>query len=123
MDLLISQLLNKVSGIVEDAFRDPSVAAQSDRPGPAAREVAERVVRAEVAPVLEHVTNSEPWYRSRVTWGALISFATPLLGLAGVRVEPGDAESITSLVLGLGPVIGAVVTLYGRWVASRPLGR
>lgn len=75
-----------------------------------------------VAPIVAHATNTEPWYQSRVTWGAVASIALPLLGLAGVGSDVIDADTIVTLGLALGTVAGGVLTLYGRWKAKKPLG-
>jgi hypothetical protein len=42
---------------------------------PAVTTKVEEQVRAEMQPVIDHLTNNEPWYQSRVTWGALIAAA------------------------------------------------
>ena len=73
-------------------------------------------------PALEHVTNAEPWYRSRVTVGAILSAAAPVLGLIGFQVSPESRDLLVGVIVALGSVVGPALTLYGRWVAKRPLG-
>ena len=105
-----------VESVVDDAL---SGTRAGDRPdsGAVAREAA-----AAVEPAVRHATNGEPWYQSRVTWGAIVSLATPLLALAGWELAADDREAVVSAIVALGPAIGAGLTLYGRWVASRPIG-
>jgi hypothetical protein len=69
------------------------------------------------------VSNAEPWYLSRVTWGALVTLATPLLAWAGWTLEPDDREAIVTAALLVGPALGGCLTLYGRWAAQAPIGR
>lgn len=80
-------------------------------------------VTDQIAPIVEHLANNEPWYRSRVTIGALVSMILPALGLIGVTSDVIDAEQLTTVLLALGTVLGGVLTLYGRWKAKRPLGK
>lgn len=81
-------------------------------------------VQAEIAsdPVVQHVTNTEPWYQSRVTIGAIVSIVIPLLGLIGISTDVIDADMLTRVLTAAGVVIGGLFTLYGRWVARKPLG-
>lgn len=78
----------------------------------------------EVAPVIVHATNNEPWYQSRVTWGVIIAaigtMAKPLIGEL-----PIDASQTTDIVNALataGQAVGFALTLYGRWKAKKPIG-
>ncbi|WP_062228971.1 hypothetical protein [Aureimonas frigidaquae] len=71
-------------------------------------------------PGVQHLANKEPWYASRVTWGAIISGLAPLLGLGAGWL---DAELGATALASAGAAIGAGLTLYGRWRAQRPIGR
>jgi len=87
---------------------------------------AEDVARAAaeaVAPVLVNKTNSEPWYQSRVTWGALVSIGTGVAALFGFTIAPQDADLILAVGAAGGTVIGGVLTLWGRWAAKKPIGQ
>lgn len=121
-----------VSTIAREVTRtgilDPNGPLTTHTGTPASVEVASADIGKEIAarvaadPVVQHVTNSEPWYRSRVTWGAIISIATPVLGMAGVALAPEDREAIITAALLLGPAVGGLVSLYGRWVSRKPIG-
>lgn len=98
---------------------------------PAAKPIVERVVREavadEVIPRMKHITNQEPWYQSRVTWGSLVSIAAGALGLIGYaewdeRRQLELVEQIMALVPVVGPILGGVFSLIGRWVSTKPLG-
>lgn len=74
-------------------------------------------------PSLQHATNSEPWYASRVTWGAIIAALAPVVGLAlGRVVTAADQATLAEFVSAGGALVGSGLALYGRWVATRPIG-
>lgn len=110
-------LRSAIAAGVTRAATDTSVASQPRDVGV----VTAKVVK-EVAPIVDHLTNNEPWFRSRVTWGAIASIALPLLGAFGVSSDIIDADQFVALGLALGTAAGGVFTLYGRWKAKKPIG-
>ncbi len=78
-------------------------------------------VTREIAPIVEHATNNEPWYQSRVTIGAVLTLISGIYALATDFADgtPPDVETFTASA---GVIAGAILTLYGRWVARKPLG-
>ncbi len=76
----------------------------------------------EVADAVAHATNGEPWYRSRVTWGALVAGGASLAGAFGLTLGQEDREVLAGGLAAAGGLVGAALTLYGRWKARRPLG-
>lgn len=103
------------------AAASPNIAIERSAVGPVAESVAN-----ELAPRLEHLTNAEPWYQSRVTWGALLSAVGATSALLGYPI----AEEMQSRILEVitlwtafgGLVSGPVLTLWGRWAAKKPIG-
>lgn len=95
---------------------------------PLTADMAPRITKAiieEVAadPAVIHVSNGEPWYVSRVTWGAIIAALTPILGLIlGHAISSEDQASLGQIAVAIGTLAGAGLTLYGRWMARAPLG-
>ncbi len=82
--------------------------------------VTERVVK-EVGPALEHLTNAESWWRSRVMIGSIGTIITSAFGLYGLF-----AAGVTDGELYAAPIaasIGAGFAIYGRLIARKPLGR
>ena len=72
------------------------------------------------AEVIINQTNNEPWYQSTVTIGALVTLITAGYAFAWNVAHtglPAPADFATQI----GPIVGAFVTLYGRWFALRPL--
>ena len=82
------------------------------------------VVRQEIAdavsPMIAHLTNSEPFYRSRVSWGACFAI---LGGVATIGTAVANGTFSPEIH---GPalmsILGGVTTLYGRWKARTPIG-
>jgi len=83
----------------------------------------EREVTEAVAPIVQHATNTEPWYQSRVTWGAIIAVAGGIAGIAGYSVDVDDQAQIVNGIVGITTAIGGLIAWYGRWRAKKPLGR
>ncbi len=77
----------------------------------------------EVAPIVDHLTNNEPWYQSRVTWGVIIAGAAtilkPLLGELSISAE--QTTDIVNALATAGQAVGFALTLYGRWRAKKPI--
>lgn len=105
--------------IVKGAFeaaRSPDTATQ----GSDVNVITSKVL-TEVAPIVAHATNNEPFYQSRVTIGAVIGLVGGLytLGLDFADGTPPTVEAFTAQATVIG---GAILTLYGRWIAKKPLG-
>lgn len=93
---------------------------------PTAQEMVSTAVVDKLAadPVVLNETNSEPWYQSRVTIGALVALVTPLASLLLKQQIDADAQrQVVDLIVAAGPVIGAAIALWGRWGrAKAPVG-
>lgn len=113
----VQEITKRVDKAMENAAADPTLGVRARDIPPVTAAVV-----AKVAPVVLHATNNEPWYQSRVTWGAIASIALPLLGAVGVSSDVIDADQFVALGLALGTAAGGVLTLYGRWKAKKPLG-
>lgn len=104
---------------VRDAIKDPGTPLHSELPRMAARDVAE-TVEAKVAPVVAHLTNNEPWYQSRVALGSIGTMVTSAFGLYGLwaaGIHEGDLYAPL-----IAAEFGAAFALYGRFIATKPLG-
>jgi len=76
----------------------------------------------EIGPVVAHVTNTEPWYQSRVTLGAILTAVAGVVGIFGYAFPAEVQGKVIEATIALAPLVGAAITLYGRWVAKKPLG-
>ena len=74
-------------------------------------------------PALRHAVNAEPWYRSRVTWGAIVAAAAPLIGLVvGHEIGVEERSLLVDIAMAGGSIAGAALALHGRWIAKVPIG-
>lgn len=107
-----------VAGVTSGVASPDTKAVAADRP------VITEAVLKQVAPIVAHATNSEPWYQSRVTWGAILAGVAGLLGVVG-KADLLPAELQGQIIDGLiaaAPLISMGVVLYGRYVAKKPIG-
>ncbi|PZO78421.1 MAG: hypothetical protein DI629_12020 [Mesorhizobium amorphae] len=86
-------------------------------------------VTREVAAVVVNQTNQEPWYQSRVTWGAIFAVGGGIAGIAGYSLTPEDQLTLVNQTVEVVKATGAIVAAvggalawYGRWRAKKPLG-
>lgn len=109
-------LRDQITGAVQRTVQ------RSDIPAgiPAVQPIAEAVMK-EVGPEILNATNNEAWFSSRVTLGAIAG----LLGGGYTLVldfTDGSMPTPDSFTAQIAVIAGAALTLYGRWVARRPLG-
>lgn len=83
----------------------------------------------QVAPIVAHATNSEPWYQSRVMWGSIIAIAAPIAAplislIIGetVTIDADEQAAIASALAAVGAGMGGLWAIYGRFAAKKPLG-
>ena len=60
---------------------------------------------------------------SKAIWGGLIAFGAGVAGLIGYTVSAEDQAEIVQLITGAGGVVGAVLAVVGRIMASKKIGR
>jgi len=82
-------------------------------------EAVAKAITKEIAPIVVNATNSEPWFQSRVTWGAIAAILSGL-GTAASLLAAGDWSPELWLAA-LGSVGGGAGTLFGRWAAKKPI--
>jgi hypothetical protein len=113
---IIGQITN---AIVDNLISAPAVPVSRDNSVIVKPEVREAVAK-EVGPVIDHLTNNEPFYKSRISWGALFAI---LGGIAtiGTAIANGDTTPEVYTTAGMS-ILGGITTLYGRWKARKPLG-
>lgn len=108
-----SQIAEAVISTVQKDSVDASISSAS--------EITEAVAK-NVVPMVIHETNSEPWYQSRVTIGAIIIIISRLLAHFGYAIPEELHGAALDLVIAFGPYLGALFALWGRWISKKPLG-
>ena len=103
---------NTVENIIRGAIREVA--------GSTTSAVAPAAAVKEAAAVVINQTNNEPWIQSRVTLGALGGTFGAVAVILNMFAT-GDVD-VVQLSGALATLIGAGVTLWGRWAAKKPLG-
>jgi choline-glycine betaine transporter len=110
------EVTNQVAAVVATAVSKPEVRADIS---------AVPAIVAALTPLIDaivHSTNTEPFYRSRVFWGSLISLLAVVLGAFGI-VFPAELQgTVLTIVMAALPLVGGILALYGRFKAKKPLG-
>lgn len=117
----MNPLLIPIIGNLAEKVLDRLIASPRTTVTPAEAPAVRQEVANAVAPVIEHLTNNEPWYRSRVTWGAIFAITGGLTTI-GTLVANGAPLSLETYGPPAGAAWGGVTALYGRWKAKKPLG-
>lgn len=124
----ILDVINAVRPAVEKLAKDSKTSVETKDVPKVSAEVTTAVekqiavAQKEVNSRVDHLTNSEPWYQSRVTWGAIISILFAVLPVVGVQLDWIDRDTATNIGLALGGAVGGLVTLWGRYVSQKPIG-
>lgn len=122
--------MSDTTQIVKDAVRDavmkavrlPTNDAPSGQAGQIAAQTLQQPAVEKLVAVVEHATNNEPWYQSRVTLGALLAAIAGVLGIFGWAFPAEMQGKVIDLIIALAPLIGGALALYGRWAAKKPIG-
>ena len=68
------------------------------------------------------MTDMKAWWQSKTLWGAIVTIASSILGLAGLELGEVDAETLTGLLTSLGAAIGGIIAIVGRLKAKSRIG-
>lgn len=112
-----AEITNAVVSALNLAADSPSNSLQRKDVGKVAK-----IVIEQVAPSVLHANNQEPWYQSRVTWGAIIAVGASIAGIAGYSVGLEDQAAIVNGAVAITSGIGGLIVWYGRWRARKPIG-
>lgn len=125
-----------IAKVVKDALGSEAKKSTNDMKPSDAEKIAppvaakvEAAVNKEMNAIITNQTNQEPWYQSRVTWGAIIAVGASVAGLVGYEINAESQQellsSVTGLItlgMGIATAVGGIVTWYGRWIAKKPIG-
>lgn len=113
---LADMLLDRIFQRTVETLTKPSVPVDDS----VAPEVAKKVTQA-IKPVVENATNSEPWYKSRIYIGLIISGIGVVGSRFGINIPGTEIDGIVTIVLQVMEVAGLIFATYGRLVgASKP---
>ena len=61
------------------------------------------------------------FFASKTIWGGLIALVASAAAIWGYSITPADQAQIVELITGIGGIIGSVMAIYGRVVATRKI--
>ncbi len=66
--------------------------------------------------------DAKSFFASKTIWGGLIALAASIAAVWGYSISPNDQSQIVELITGIGGMIGSMLAIYGRVVATRKIG-
>lgn len=78
-------------------------------------------VMEEVGPVVEHLTNQEPWWQSRVAIAALLIVFSRLVAMFGYKLPEELHGPITDIIIYVLPGVAVALLGWARYFARKPL--
>jgi len=106
---------------IASAAMSPRVAIDNADVAAAAEVIAPAVMHQVVTPVIDKLTNNEPWYQSYALVGAGVALVSGLYGL-GYDFFDGTIPTPAELTPHLTTIFGSGMVIFGRLRAVRPLG-
>ena len=61
------------------------------------------------------------FFASKTIWGGLIALVASAAAIWGYAITPADQAQIVELITGIGGIIGSVLAIYGRIVATKKI--
>jgi len=61
------------------------------------------------------------FFASKTIWGGIIALIASTAAIWGYSITPADQAQIVELVTGIGGIIGSVLAIYGRIVATKKI--
>jgi uncharacterized membrane protein len=61
---------------------------------------------------------TKPWYKSRTIWAAIVTLISTVSAAVGIVITPDEELMIVEGILTIIAAIGAVATIWGRFVAD-----
>jgi len=68
------------------------------------------------------MTDFKSLFTSKTFWGAMISLASVIAGMFGYTIGAEDQVALADVVVSAGGIVGVVLTVWGRIVASKLIG-
>lgn len=113
---LAQELEKIVEKKVAEAIEPPTVAGNTTTIAPVTNAVME-----EVGPVVDHLTNQEPWWQSRVAIAALLIVFSRLVAQFGWAIPQELHGPITDIIIYVLPGVAVFLLGWARYFARKPL--
>lgn len=80
-----------------------------------------KAVMEEIAPVVDHLTNQEPWWQSRVAIAALLIVFSRVVAMFGYQLPEELHGPITDIIIYVLPGVAVALLAWARYFARKPL--
>lgn len=80
-----------------------------------------QAVMQEIGPVVDHLTNQEPWWQSRTAIAALIIVISRITAKFGYYIPEELHGPLTDIVIEVFPAVAVGLIVWARYVAKKPL--
>lgn len=113
---LVKKLEEKVEQKVAEAVAPSTVPGNRETVAPVTQAVME-----EVGPTIDHLTNQEPWWQSRVAIAALLIVFSRLVAMFGYKLPEELHGPITDIIIYVLPGVAVALLGWARYFARKPL--
>lgn len=101
---------------VAEAVSPPNVPGNNQTVAPVTQAVME-----EVGPVVDHLTNQEPWWQSRVAIAAILIIVSRLTAQFGWAIPEELHGPLTDIIIYVLPAVAVGLLGWARYIAKKPL--
>lgn len=110
-----------IDKVLKRAAKSPNISLEQ-RDVAVIREAVKDEAEWELNARVEHVSNAEPFYQSRVSMGSILAVVSAGIAIAQMLTDnvPNTWEEYSPPI---GVVAGGLYALYGRWIAKKPFGK
>jgi uncharacterized membrane protein len=63
----------------------------------------------------------KPWYASKGVWGSLVAIVATISPIVASMGKEGVTDDVTRIAAGVVAVIAAMISLWGRYKAVKPI--
>ena len=71
------------------------------------------------------MNETKAWWQSKTIWGAIVTVASLALTFFKVQIDPQTQQvlvnEVTAVVSAVGALVGTVLTIYGRFKATKKI--
>jgi len=90
---------------------------------PKVSETVNQVVEQQVKPIVDVLTNQEPWYKSPQAITAILSLIGTLLGLFGVVFDAEAQKQALTLIMTATALVSGVLVFWNRYIRPSKLAQ
>lgn len=120
----------KIGGIVHEALTreadkssNKMTPADAAKVAPAVEKEVKAAVNEQIKPVVDVLTNQEPFYMSVQFWTLIVSAFAGIVGIFGYAVPEDMQKETVTIIMTISGTIGTILMFYNRYIRSSALLR